>query len=310
MGLVVLSINKPDLPESLGWKHEATDWKLAEDPKGKNVIVESKADKRHLTSIVFDVDLDPNKTYYGFARVITNKTIFEATVSIIKAKDYTKVVQRYDIPSMVAKPFIYLDFPYDNFPSTLFTIKTNEISTSGNAKHLFTSWIIETSDGKPVFVLPKDRNDLTSKFMDNIILKEGRVYIIKVAHGASSGDVSEFATQPIYIKPIPEIVIKTPEENPDVEDGLALTIKPIENLKKTTFKLFRTGIGDAELFWQKKVNGTSAIVPLEDLLKANTNSFILGVDIEYKNGEKNGTKYQPIIFTKGSIPYKLGIQNY
>jgi len=310
MGLTVLSINKPDLPESLGWKHEATDWKLAEDPKGKNVVAESKADTKHLTSIVFDVDLDPEKTYYGFARVITNKTIFEATVSVIKVKDYTKIVQKHAIPSMVAKPFIYLDFPFDNFPSTLFSIKTNEISTTGNAKHLFTSYIIETSDGKPVFTMLEDRNDLTRKFVDNIILEEGKVYIIKVAHGATSGDISEFATQPIYVKPIPEIVIKVPMKNPDVEDGLALAIKPVEEHKKTTFKLYKTGVGDAELFWQKEVDGFTTVVPVKDLIAARTTSFILGVDIEYNNGDKVGTKYQPIIFTKGTIPYNLGIQNY
>ena len=126
MGLLRLSINKPDLPESLGWEHKATDW-ILKDSNG-NVIKESKADTKHLTSIFLEVDLDPEKKYYGYARVITNKTIFEATVSQIEVKDFKRIVQEHPIPSLVAKPFISLDYDYDNFPSTLLLSITDLIS--------------------------------------------------------------------------------------------------------------------------------------------------------------------------------------
>ena len=304
MGLLRLSINKPDLPESLGWKHEATDWILKDD-KG-NVVKESKADTKHLTSIFFEADLDPEKKYYGYARVITNKTIFEATVSQIEVKDFKKIVQEHPIPSLVAKPFIKLDFDYKNFPSTLFTIKTSPINTTSNAGHLSTDYIIQNSAGRPVFVRTNDKDDLTSKFIDNIILEEGELYFIKVAQRSSSGDISDFATQPIYVKKNPNIELKTPTKDPDIKDGLAISIKPVNEFKNMTVDMYATGIGDAEKIYSETVDGPSLVIPKVNIINSGTNRFIVGISIEYKNGSKEGTKYYPITFSWATNRDEIG----
>ena len=295
MGLLRLSINKPDLPESLGWKHEATDWYL-KDEDG-NIVKESKADTKHLTSIVFEVDLDPEKKYYGEARVITNKTIFEATKCLIKVVDYKRISQNYSIPAMVSKPFITLDFPYDNFPQTLFKIKTNNMSTTSNAKHLSTDYIIQDVMGRPVFIRTNDKDDKTEKLIDNVILEEGHIYFIKVAHRASSGDVSDFATQVIHIKKSPNIKLKTETKDPDISDGLAIAIEPVDNLKKMYVKLWAAGVGDAKKIYEDSVEGYSLVIPRDVLVTAGTTSFLLGIEIEYKNGDKEGMKYYPIYFS-------------
>jgi len=295
MGLLRLSINNPDLPESLGWKHEATDWML-KDEKG-NIIKKSLADTKHLTSIFFRVDLDPDKKYYSYARVITQKTIFEATVSTIEVKDFKKIVEETPIPAEVSKPFITLDFPYDNFPSTLFKVKTTPINTTSNAGHISSDYIIQDSNGRPVFVRTNDEDDLTEKLFDSVILKEGELYFIKVAHRSSSGDVSDFATQPIFVKQNPNIKLKTPLTDPDIKDGLAVSIVPIKELKSMTVYLYEVGLGNAKQIYTDTANGAGLVIPRDTIVNSGTNNFLLGIEITYKNGSKEGVKYYPLNFT-------------
>jgi len=295
--MTILFIPKPDLPKK--FTHETTDWEIATNPlfKKDDIVASSRDDETNLTSIIFDVDLDTEKTYYSRARVVCDKAIFEwSKTDILKPTDFIKVAFNHAIPSMVMKPNITVDFDPMNFPSSLFTISTTNISTTSNAEHESSSYIIEDISGTPNFVKLEDKENLTSKLISEVKLEEGRPYVIKVAHKATSNDSSDFASQLVYVKKIKDIVLKSVLDNQSIVDGFNVNIAPIDGYERMYVKLMAIGYGSIKEVYSSDTDELNMVIPKENFDLEATRSFMLAIEVEKENGDKTGIKYFPVRF--------------
>jgi hypothetical protein len=296
--MTILFIPKPDLPKA--YRHETTDWEIATSPlfKSGDIVASSRDDEVNLTSIIFDIALDTEKTYYSRARVVCDKAIFEwSKTDILKPTDFIKVAFNHAIPSMVMKPTISLDFDPMNFPSTLFEIKTTDISTTSNAEHESSSYIIEDMSGTPNFVKLDDNENLTSKLISEVKLEEGRPYVLKVAHKATSNDVSDFASQLVYVRNIKEIVLKSATTDPSIVDGYNVNIAPVDSFLKMYVKLIAVGYGSAKELYNGESDELNLVIPEDVFTLDTTRSFVLAIEVEKEDSSRTGIKYIPVKFS-------------
>jgi len=296
--MTILFIPKPDLPKK--FIHDTTDWEIATTPlfKSDDIVASSRDDEVNLTSIIFDIDLDTEKTYYSRARVVCDKAIFEwSKTDILKPTDFIKVAFNHAIPSMVMKPNISVDFDPMNFPSSLFTISTTDISTTSNAEHESSSYIIEDISGTPNFVKLEDKENLTSKLISEVKLEEGRPYILKVSHKATSNDSSDFASQLVYVRNIKEIVLKSVTEDQTITDGFNVNIAPITSYERMYVKLIAVGYGSIKEVYSGNTGELNLVIPSTNFNLDTTRNFMLAIDVEKENGDRTGIKYFPVKFS-------------
>ena len=292
--MAFLYIPKPDIPTSLGWTHDATDWQIADSPafKKNDIVAESRADKENLLSIDLDVDLDPTKTYYSRARVICNKGIFEwAKVDVILPEDFVKIAHEYDIPSAVMPPEIKLAYKPEEFPATMFKIKTSPISTTSNAKHKSTSYFIEDINGNPVYTKLEDMDEKVEKLVSEVLLEEGQLYIIKAAQRSTSNDISPFSSRLIYVKPIPQIKLKSKLEHQIVDDGYNLVIDNVKSFKKLYVDMWIVGVGEAKYMYHGESDKLNLTIPEDRFNIEASTDYIMAVEVELEDGTKTGKKF-------------------
>jgi len=296
--MTILFIPKPDIPKKL--THDTTDWDIATSPLfgDDDIVASSRDDDVNLTSIIFDIDLDTDKTYYSRARVVCDNAVFEwSKTDILKPTDFIKVAFNHAIPSMVMRPTISVDFDPMNFPSSLFTISTTDISTTSNAEHESSSYIIEDLSGKPEYVKLEDRGNLTSKTISEIKLEEGMPYVLKASHKATSNDSSDFASQLVYVRNIKEIILKSPTDDPSIEDGYNVNIAPIDSYEKMYVNLIAVGYGPIKNVYSGESEELNLVIPRDKFNLETTKSFMLSIDVEKENGDRTGIKYFLIRFS-------------
>jgi len=290
--MVVLYTPKIDLPKTMGWIHEATSWYLSTSKifTEANIVKTSLEDKDNLTSVILDYEMKPDTIYYAKARIICNKSIFESEVGIIKTNDFIKIAFDYPIPSMVMTPSVQLDFDHKNMPNSLFTVRTSKMSTTSNGKHEYTSYIIETLDGEPVFSELINKDDLTHKLMDDVILESGRSYILKVAHKSTSNDQSDFAQQVFTVPDVKEVQLVQDLDGVSNSTGVNLMVKPIANFESMEVTVHATGLSDSIQTYKHKVKGLTKVIPKE-AFKYDTNIFLVGIKVTKTDGTTMSTKY-------------------
>ena len=289
--MVIIYIATPDIPAAM--THETTDWRVATTPTMDpgTIVIESLDDPNNLTSIILDVELDANTTYYAQARVVLDNAVFEPSdVGIVRVEDFIKTVFDYPIPSAVMVPEISLDFPVTNIPNTLFRISTTPMSATSNADHLDTSYLIEDIDGTPMYSDLYNRDDLTDKLMDDVILADGRPYVIKVSYRSTSKDTSKFASQIVYVKNIPEIVIKNDMEQVDPDVDLLAIIAPITGFVSMDVTLTEVGLSDGRETFSGSSNSLAITIP-SAAMQGRTNKYLLGVNVHKTGNVETGVKY-------------------
>jgi len=291
--MVILYIPEPNLPVSLGWTHDATTWLLATSPtfEDSSIVASSVDDTTNLLSITFDYDMLPDVTYYSKARVITNKSIFESDVSVIKVSDFIKISFDNPIPSLVTKPQLTLSHDNSDFPASLFSITTTPLSTTSNAKHESTSYIIETLDGIPVYSKLFSKDDLTYKEFSDVILDSKQIYRIKVSHHSTSGDVSDFAEEIINVKDVTSINTTSTLENVDASSDFNFVLSPINNYKEMKIELYAVGFGDSELVYEYTTDSLNKIIPSTVFESSKTLNYIIKVTVTLNDDSILGTRY-------------------
>ena len=312
--MVILMIPKPDIPTTLGWTHDGTDWQLATSPEFKDddIVVESKADTENKISIIFDNDLDPETTYYGRARVICNKGIFDwSHVGVVKVTDFIKVAFDYPIPSMVMAPELDIvnvtggEVIYEDAPAAAMSFRPTPISTTSNSERLYTSFIIEKLDGTPVFTDLENSDSSNTYVQSKFILEEGIPYIIKAAHTATSNDTSDFASKVIYVKARPDIKLKTNNINVNPTGGIPIALEPIENFKSMRYVLIAV-VDTAEIVYAiNYTDSLSAVIPQFVFEESHTDKYILAIEVKYQDDSESGYKYFPLTID-GSISLDSG----
>ena len=291
---VILTLPKLDIPTTLGWKHEGSSWYIATDVSfsDSSIVAKSVEDTKNLTSIVFDVTLQPDVVYYSKVRVFCNKGIIESDVDITEVKDFIKITNTHPIPSIVNRPTITFVDNKKDLPATLFDISTTAISTSSNSKHESTSYLIETLDGEAVYSKLNTKDELTRKSFNDVVLEDGRPYVLRVMHTSTSGDTSVFAEEVIVVKDVSEINISSTLDNVDVGNGFNVVLDPINNFKNMEVGLYATGLnGEEKSVYSATVNGLTKVIPNSYFTADNTNKYILRIKVTRTNNSVIGYKY-------------------
>jgi len=261
--------------------HISTDYQIATDELFANIIIESMDDREHLTDIIFDVKLDPEIKYYARARVrlSTGYTAW-GNVDIFTPEDINDIELDLDLPTIVAIPIISLDKPNDNFPLSLFNINVSGFAVNSTAKHISTTYLIETIDGSIVWSSRFNEYNRNSIFVDSIILDKNSVYRIKVMFHSSTGDISQMSTVTVKTMSSDKIFIKENLISIDVNEDLIIHTLPINNMTLSTLSVYV--ISDTNSF--KVFEGTSNSNPGVFTIPAGTlltnNNYFLTVEVD------------------------------
>jgi len=277
--MVVIRITDLDLPA--GVTHQATDWQVATDMLFSDIILESDQDEINLTSIVFNESLDPDNEYFARARSLlsTGYTIWGNLDTFIP-KDVYEHDDNSDLPTVVTPPTITTDSVDNNHIPTMFNILTTGFAAVGNAIHIATTYIIENLDGDVLWMNDRDQINLNKLLIDDVILPNGDVYILKVMFHASSGDTSQHSSKIIHVQNVNELDILTNVYSFDYANESELMLRHICDVKSSEW-----------IIYDKTTNGLYNIVtltsevntPLKVTLPANTllanKSYLVGIRV-------------------------------
>jgi len=294
--MVVLMFKNLDIPE--GFTHKASDWQIATDKyfRKDSIVAESKNDTKHLTSILFDVDLDPDKKYYARARVIMNYGPSDwSDIDIVRTEDLDKIDLDMDIPSVVAKPEVSIDFPFDQVPPTFFKIKTSPISTNSNGRHMATDYIITDLSGNVMYMEPNNTLDLTSHLVSSIMLPEDNFYLLKASHISSSGDISPLGQKLIYVPGNKIIKVKSDLTSSDASSsGMNVELEPVDNIKNIYIAVYMVGADEPVEVFNTTEDKFVFDLPKEIFVNPQ-GTYLMSISYEFINGDKTSDKYFKII---------------
>jgi len=188
-------------------------------------------------------------------------------------------------------PTVTLDFDNMNVPATMFRVTSDKMSTTSNSKHESTSRIIETLSGEVVFSELYNKDELTSKLMDDIILEGNKAYILKTAYHATSDDSSNFASTVFYVNDYKEIVLTSQAEDLYREGDVSVAIAPIDNFRSMNIKLYEAGLADAKVIYEADVDTLTKVIPSAIFNGIYTGTFLLGISVTKSDNKTIGTKY-------------------
>jgi len=293
--MVIMNITPPLTTEDN--PHVATDWQLAKDESfsDDSIIVESMNNTSNLTAIIFDVTLDPAKEYYGRARLRFKNNMSEwSDVSVIQYDDRLTLTIQEDLPGVVTRPIVKLDYPgvdenYDNVPGSLFKIISSNISTTSNAMHVATNWIITDIKGNVKYAnLEDSENKTTLLFRD--VLDAGQTYLVFVSHISSSNDVSQPGVAIFTVYDVPEIQVTSNLDDISVTEGYALTLQPVNNIKNIYLTIYGVRDDSYEEIYTATTNKFVIGLP-SSIYKENVFDYVLALQYEDNNGNKTKVKY-------------------
>lgn len=199
--MVVLRIKSLELDP--GVKHIATDWEISDTQNFKHIVARSLEDRINVSSIMFDVTLDPEKKYWARARALLDGrgyTIW-GNLDIFVVKTYNDFENTTDLPTPISAPVLKTSSDVRMHEPTLFTLTATGFSIYGNAKHVATSWFIEDLDGQVVWSRIYDTIHKESIIASSVLLENARIYRAKAVFHASSNDVSPIATTSFVTAP-------------------------------------------------------------------------------------------------------------
>lgn len=172
-------------------------FELSDTRNFSNIISESES-SLHKYAVMFNVDLDPSKTYYARARcMLTTGWTHYTNLDVVDIKlsgmtGYKNSV----IPSRISTPIISTNSLQDKHDITNFKILAKGFDRVGLSTHNKTLYFITDINNDVVWYHISDIN-LTEVEVDNTLLKENEIYKINVIFGSSSNDFSQTANMTI-----------------------------------------------------------------------------------------------------------------
>ena len=293
--MVIMNITPPLATDDN--PHVATDWQIAKDESfnDDSIVIESMNNASNLTAIIFNVTLDPTKEYYGRARLRFKNNMSEwSDVSVIQYDDRLTLTIQEDLPGVVTRPIIKLDYPgvddnYDNVPGSLFKIISSNISTTSNAMHVATNWIITDIKGNVRYAdLEDNENRTTLLFRD--VLDAGQTYLAFVSHISSSNDVSQPGVVIFTVYDVPEIQVISNLDDVSVTEGYALTLQPVNNIKNIYLTIYGVRDDSYEEIYTATTNKFVIGLP-STIYKENVFDYVLALQYEDNDGNKTKVKY-------------------
>lgn len=194
--MIVLHINEYELKP--GVTHNRTDWQVSRNLAFTDIVIESMYDAVNKTTIIFDVDADPDTTYYARSRMLLNTgyTVW-SNVDVFTPTDVTLINFPKDRPCNIATPNLYTNYDVNGHPETSFYVRGSQFASDGKTAHVKTHWVIRDESGNVVFARYDDDTNLTNLFV-TVILPVNKVLTISASYVSSSGDCSEYGSVTIY----------------------------------------------------------------------------------------------------------------
>jgi len=218
--------------------HDATDWQISTDILFNNIVAESIEDHDNKTSISFDQDTDVKIKYYGRARLLLSTGYTKWSNIDVFIPVYTSsIVDNMDQPTVVPVPMITTDSPQNTHVNTGFIISATGFGEIGSATHVVTDWWIEDIDGYVIWEHLDSTSNLNYIVVDDIILKQDRIYRIRVSFGSSSNDKSQTATYTINTGSNKEILLITNLISIDYQEELNLEISYIAGIDEVSWSI-------------------------------------------------------------------------
>lgn len=277
--MVALIINKLDLDPGVEWLY--SDFEIARDStfKKESLALWSYRNSKNKVCMLFDEALDPNIKWYARARVMLSTGITAWTnVDVFQPEILDDIDLNTIIPSRVSTPIVTTNFPPDTHAPIMFTINAGKYVALGNNEHISTSYVIEDLSGKVIWYLLKDEINKYSIDVNNIILKAGQVYRIKVMFHALSGDTSQFGCLTIRISDNKNIALLTYLDEIDNSEDVPIELSRLTNIERPTIKWEIISLVDniSSVIWSTTTDGDNynKIVIPKYTLKHNEN-FIL-----------------------------------
>ena len=289
---MLLYIPSIDIPTSAGWVHLQSSWFVGTTPDvtEDTAVWTSLNDDKHLTSITCDYSFSPDITYYSKVRIICNNGIIDSDAGIIKVTDPVEVSFKYKLPSIVVTPTIEIVGDDEKVNNSLFTVNVSDISTTSNSELEHVSYIIEDLKGEAVYSSLVDKDNLKSKSFSDVILENGKPYILRVSQHSTSGDSSPFASALFYVPSLKEINLTTKTDNVNFNEGYTMLIGAVENFKSMRIDVYAAGLGKAKHVFSHAGTSHGYSIPAT-VFNSKTDTYILGIKVTKKDNSIIGTKY-------------------
>lgn len=267
--MVILRIRSIDLDEQE--KHLATDWEVSDTMNFTNVILRSVQNTKNLRSIIFQQELDPNTTYYGRARALTDRGYTEwGNLDVFHVINVVSLLENEDLPSNISIPIIktssnrgYLEA--NEHDTSLFNIEVSGFSVVGNAKHRSTSYWIEDVYTNVIWCSPYNELEPTKCAVNDIILKPNSVYRIKAMFHSTSEDSSQIATYTIHTNGGKSLDIPTYLDGLDVTKDNVIEVASADKYTRVYWEVLTYIDSFTQVIWSKEVDNRSYVT-----LPANT----------------------------------------
>lgn len=276
------AIRITELDLSTGTTHISTDYQISDDKLFNNILAESIDDHDNLTTIVFNITLDPEIKYFARARVrlSTGYTAW-GNVDLFTPDNINDIAIDLDLPSLVGVPQISLDSPITNHPLSLFNINVSGFSTISSSKHVATTYYIEDINGSLIWASEYNEYHRDTIFVDNMLLKKNTIYRIKAIFHTSSNDVSQVGSITIKTMNAEAIQLTKPLVTLDPSIDNYINIVRVPHMTGSTLNIYQSGANaSAKVFEnQSQDNPTTLFIPI-GTLEANSNYFItITVDV-------------------------------
>lgn len=177
--------------------HLKTKFELSDTMNFSNIIASSISDK-NLHAVLFDVELDPTKKYYGRAQaLLTTGWTRHANLDVVSVTLSGLTSYKNNIiPSKISIPLLRTDKDQSFHDVTNFKIEATGFNRVGTASHNRTIYFISDTDNNIIWYRVSETS-LNSVTVDDIILQENKQYKINALFGSSSNDFSQVATMSI-----------------------------------------------------------------------------------------------------------------
>jgi len=178
--------------------HTSTDWQVSTDLKFANISAQSIGDKTNLTSMLFNLPLDPAIQYYARARVLltTGYTAW-SNIDIFTPQDVISGSNSSPLPSLVSVPSMTITNAGNRAPIFNTNINISTVQTLGGATHLATSYVVEDMGGSPVWCSLHNIKEKNGIAIPPTIMNLNTAYRIRVMVHVDSFDTSQLITQTI-----------------------------------------------------------------------------------------------------------------
>lgn len=179
---------------------QCTTWEISSTKDFTTLVASSVNDTKNLTSIVFEeLDIDYGREYYGRARVLIKGRGWNVynNVCVITKERKSNVIEENMLPTITPTPKVVLKYKeevcdIDLVPTTDFTIELQVDEPIGIGKVNRYSYYILDQYGTVIW--KRTKVETTSVKMDDMMLDDGKLYILKVCSYSTTNEVSELGS--------------------------------------------------------------------------------------------------------------------